>query len=275
MATRIISAAVGLVLLAIAVLFYGTLAFNVIVLLITLIALHEIFGAVKLHNKFGMYGWCALFAAFVLLYDKMPPTGAIHLTAGLFVFTAGMAAFAVFHFADIPFSSIAIVYMETIAILFGFSSILLMRSVFPQDGLFYLIAALGCGWLADTGAYFSGRLFGKHKLAPNVSPHKTVEGSLGGLLTNVLALCLIAWGYHRFLGGGPISYPHLIAVATVGALAGMLGDLVASSLKRQQGIKDYGTIMPGHGGIMDRFDSVIFTLPTVLLLSYYLPIVLR
>ena len=67
MATRIISAAVGLVLLAIAVLFYGTLAFNVIVLLITLIALHEIFGAVKLHNKFGMYGWCALFAAFVLL----------------------------------------------------------------------------------------------------------------------------------------------------------------------------------------------------------------
>lgn len=121
-----------------------------------------------------------------------------------------------------------------------------------------------CGaWLADSGAYFVGTFLGRHKLCPNISPKKTVEGVIGGVITNGLIFVLLGLGYTKLIATGDVSanYILLFVLGMICALLGLLGDLSASLLKRQTGIKDYGNIMPGHGGVMDRFDSVLFVAP--------------
>ena len=131
-------------------------------------------------------------------------------------------------------------------------------------GLKYMIVIFLIAWVSDTAAYFTGTFFGKHKLIPNVSPNKTVEGSLGAVIASGLACVLYVFvakkcGY-VFMDG---AYLKLGALGIIGSVASQIGDLAASAVKRDTGIKDYGKIFPGHGGFMDRFDSVIFIAPIV------------
>ena len=108
----------------------------------------------------------------------------------------------------------------------------------------------------DTFAYFSGYLLGKHKLIPSISPKKTIEGSIGGILGSII--CCMVFGYiFKF------DMMHMIVIGGLGSVVAQLGDLFASSIKRYVGIKDYGKLIPGHGGILDRFDSVILVAPFV------------
>ena len=135
----------------------------------------------------------------------------------------------------------------------------------PKGALFAWVPFIA--WVCDTCAYFSGRAFGKHKLAPKLSPKKTVEGAIGGVLGSVLVGAVI----------GAILYVKemlvieevyvLIIITFVGSIIGQIGDLLASGIKRDHNIKDYGNVIPGHGGIMDRFDSVIFVIPCVYFLA--------
>lgn len=127
----------------------------------------------------------------------------------------------------------------------------------------YLLVAVGAVWACDIAAYFIGRWLGRHKLAPDISPHKTIEGAVAGVIATVAATAAGA-------AAGWLSWPQAIALgALVGVLA-QVGDLVASMLKREVGIKDYGTAIPGHGGILDRFDGLFFTAPFVFFLLNYL-----
>jgi len=132
-------------------------------------------------------------------------------------------------------------------------------------------------WGTDTGAYFAGRLFGKHKLAPEISPKKTVEGAIGGVFVGIgmsaLAayLCTVVWNVAAY----EVNWINLLIVSAVASVVSMLGDLSFSMFKRACNIKDFGNIMPGHGGILDRFDSVIFVCPTVFALDLFLPILVR
>jgi phosphatidate cytidylyltransferase len=119
----------------------------------------------------------------------------------------------------------------------------------------WVILALMLAWFSDTGGYFAGRFFGKHKLYEAVSPKKTIEGALGGLLAAVLGAVWGSFGYLR--GHFPIA--HAVPLAIVAAALGQAGDLVESVLKRSTGIKDSGGILPGHGGILDRIDAMMFT----------------
>lgn len=112
-------------------------------------------------------------------------------------------------------------------------------------------------WAADSGAYFSGRLFGKHKLAPQISPNKTVEGLLGGILTGLA----VAAGFGLLNGVTMAQFPSLLLVSFVAILASVIGDLFESLLKRHAGIKDSGSMIPGHGGVLDRIDSTLAALP--------------
>jgi phosphatidate cytidylyltransferase len=130
-------------------------------------------------------------------------------------------------------------------------------------GPILLLFALAIIWASDTLAYFTGRAIGKHPLAPHISPKKTWEGSIAGMLGSLL----IAYAFHFWL---TISLPHLFAMAVLGNIAGQMGDLLESAWKRSAGVKDSGGLLPGHGGILDRIDALILCIPVI---WYYLVLV--
>lgn len=121
-------------------------------------------------------------------------------------------------------------------------------------------------WGADTGAYFTGTFIGKHKLAPEISPKKTIEGSIGGMVTAVLLSALLGYVYSASFNID-VSFLRICICAAIFSVVGMIGDLFTSFIKRDCGIKDFGKIMPGHGGVLDRFDSVLFIAPFYLITS--------
>ena len=161
-------------------------------------------------------------------------------------------------------------------IIFCFYSLVHLKRVLPfaayrYDAIYFILLILCFAWGGDTAAYFAGRAFGKHKLAPVVSPHKTVEGAIGGVCGSIaagmvltLVYALLSARYHVItFNVQPYHYLILAVMGGIASVLGILGDLFASAVKRQMGIKDYGTIFPGHGGILDRFDSVMFVAPFV------------
>jgi phosphatidate cytidylyltransferase len=133
----------------------------------------------------------------------------------------------------------------------------------PLQGPRLLLFALVITWAADSVAYFAGRSFGKHALAPHISPKKTWEGSIGGLVGSLI----VAYAFHYWL---TIPLPHLFTMATLGNIAGQTGDLLESACKRSAGVKDSGGLLPGHGGILDRIDALILCIPVI---WYYLVLV--
>lgn len=127
--------------------------------------------------------------------------------------------------------------------------------------------------MADAGAFFAGSLFGKHKLCPNISPKKTVEGAIGGVFTCVLAAVAIGFLFGNLITPQlTVNFIPLIIIGVCDAVLSIVGDLSFSLIKRTIGIKDYSNLFPGHGGMLDRFDSIIFTVPMVLIVNSFLPI---
>jgi phosphatidate cytidylyltransferase len=122
----------------------------------------------------------------------------------------------------------------------------------------WLMYALLLNWAGDSGAYYIGRKFGSHKLAPRVSPNKSWEGSAASVATSVLVAGTYVW---YFVGG--ISIPHIVVLTAAANIAGQFGDLAESAMKRGAGVKDSGSILPGHGGFLDRVDSTLFALPVI------------
>lgn len=148
----------------------------------------------------------------------------------------------------------------------------LTKILMMTNGRFYIIAALIMAFGSDTGAYFVGVLFGKRKLAPLISPKKTVEGFAGGIFSSVLLMLIYAIVI-RFAFGYDVSFGASVLYGVLGSLASVMGDLTFSVIKRQSGIKDYGNLMPGHGGVLDRFDSVIVAAPLAELLAAAIPMI--
>jgi len=147
----------------------------------------------------------------------------------------------------------------------GFGSVAAIRVVGGHDGPAYVVLALGLAWLTDTGGYFTGRAWGKHKLWPAVSPNKTVEGAIGGVVIAVGSV-LVA----RLVLIDSLSLRDAVMLGVIGSVAGILGDLGESLLKRSVGIKDSGGIVPGHGGMLDRVDAVMVTAPITLSYLWWL-----
>ncbi len=133
-----------------------------------------------------------------------------------------------------------------------------------DPGFFFIFFTVACTFLNDTGAYFTGLRFGRRKLAPEISPGKTVEGTIGGIIACILTGIIVNYGF-----GSPLDSDWTISFSLLIAVSAVFGDLVESAIKRGAGIKDSGEIVPGHGGVLDRFDSLIFVFPV----SYYFVLV--
>lgn len=166
-------------------------------------------------------------------------------------------------FIDVSLTLLGFIYC---GILFGFVYLVNAK---PSGEFLVWIIFIG-SWLSDTAAFYSGKLFGKHKLSPKVSPKKTIEGSIGGLIGATIFTGIFGVIVQRYINIMPI-YNYFIIGALCG-IFGQFGDLVASSIKRYVGIKDYSNLIPGHGGVLDRFDSIIFSATVVF---YYLTFIIK
>ena len=274
---RLISSGVALVVLVIALCFFDTIAFNLIIGVLSAVAVYELLYKTQyVTNKIILSVSIVYSFLFPLLHIPQL-TKFTYISSVVFVIILG--GILLFNHKTVPFSSVCIAFLVSLMIPVSFSVSVVLRDRFAPDGLIYYFLALGGGWLCDAGAYFVGTAIGKHKLAPQISPKKTVEGAIGGVLVTVLGYMVIGFIYSRIrLSMGDnvqISYLILGVAAVICALSGMLGDLFASIIKRQTGIKDYGNIMPGHGGVMDRFDSVLFVSPIMFLIVSYFPYIIR
>lgn len=283
MKTRIITSVVGLTLLAVVMAFFNTPVFEAAVALLAVIAVHEIYKAFDLGEPGRwIYGGLAVYT--VLVMFSAQPVGKLLLVPVGFALVLYLAVCVVRFNQSLDVSRLGGTVAFSIMVWAAFFALVYIKARLPQqqygsEAVYLIIMALAFAWGGDTFAYFTGRFFGKHKLAPVVSPHKTVEGAIGGIigsglvgvLCTVVARFLTAWvsvengvvtsaGYYA---GGLFGYLPVFLLGMGCSVLGILGDLFASAVKRQLGIKDYGTIFPGHGGILDRFDSVLFIAPVV------------
>ena|SRR5690625_1350011 len=243
-------------LIFIPIVVFGGWPMLITVYLLALTALYEILKMNRIHI-FSIPGILSLIALSIIILPRADYPFITMVTDAqidmIIVMALLMLSFTVisknrFTFVDMGFCVLAVAYIGI-----GFMYFYETR----EAGLIFILYALLIVWMTDTGAYLSGRAFGKRKLWPQISPNKTVEGFIGGILSSVLLAVV-------FSVSGLISNPNIILLiifTMVLSVAGQLGDLVESALKRHFDVKDSGSLLPGHGGVLDRFDSFIFVLP--------------
>lgn len=271
MKTRVITAIVGIAVL-IAVLFtFDTVVFNLVIAAITLIALHEIYAALSFEKRdWPLYGVLVPYTLMIMLSSYTAIRRWVLVVS--FLVVVFYAVYLVVRNGTVSYAKASGLVFFSGIVIFCFYSFILLKDLLPaaeygNDAVFFILLILCFAWGGDTCAYFVGRRFGKHKLCPAVSPHKTVEGAVGGVMGTVVFGVIATLIYANVAGRTAdftrSNYIIIALLACVAAVLGIYGDLFASVVKRQYGIKDYGKIFPGHGGILDRFDSVMFIAPFV------------
>ena len=175
-------------------------------------------------------------------------------SAVLYIYLLYLLILPVFTKGRLKLTGMATVFCTTAYVILAFSALSAVRAI--ENGVFYMFIPFLCSWVSDVFAYFVGRFFGKHKLIPEISPKKTVEGCIGGIVFAALGMLLYGFVIDSFFEAITVNYLVLGLMGFVLSMISQVGDLIASTIKREQGVKDYGSILPGHGGITDRFDSV-------------------
>ena len=261
--TRLIS---GIVLVAIALLLIIT-GGNILLAglgIISLIGMFELYRIFEIEKKpAGFVGYLAAVIYYLNLYFDFIPD--------MMMFVLGVLVLLMFVYV---FSYPNYRTEQMLAAFFGVFYVAVMLSFVYQTrmlamGAYTVWLIFLCSWGCDTCAYCVGVLFGKHKMAPKLSPKKSIEGGIGGLAGAALLGALYALAINKW-GGASAGVGEYALICFVGGIISMIGDLAASAIKRNHEIKDYGKLIPGHGGILDRFDSVIFTAPVI----YYLAVAL-
>lgn len=273
MKQRILTAFVGLAVAIVAMMFSDTIVLNIIMALLCAAAVYEIVEATKASaNKFILVV-ALLYGALITYVADFSWTFPITLGYAFLMMLLLLVSYRTVRYEQISF-----IFMMSFVVSSSFTSPIVLSRTYPQDFVLYFLLMLGGCWFADSFAYFIGSAFGKHKLCPFISPKKTVEGAVAGVIGTVLTNLLLAFVYGLVITQQGrtimINYWAVALISFMLSLLGMVGDLFASIIKRQCGIKDFGTILPGHGGIMDRFDSTLIVMPAAVLLFHYLPVLL-
>lgn len=271
MKTRIITGVVAAIAAIAALLFLPSLAIRILMAAIAMMAMWELLSAGGIKHK-GLVVVMLLFAAVCPFADMLG--GFAILWAALVVLGFSAALLLIVCHETLPLEQVAFAVFSAVTIVLPLSTLSFIRAE-NAHGLAYVFLTMIVCWCSDTGAYFAGSFFGKHKLCPIISPKKTVEGFFGGVVCAVGIALLAAFGYHRLaLGDGEtVVYWRVALAALIGAPVSVIGDLYCSVIKRRYGIKDYGKLFPGHGGILDRFDSLVFVAPMVYVFMTYLPMI--
>ena len=269
MKTRVLTGVIAFLILIPFVVFSDTLLFPIGIAVCTLIAVWEALHCVGLHKNLWLlipYGLVALAAPFSIRYwgtdETLTVAVAVVLLLMLYTYAVCVLARGKINIADACGG-----FMASLYAIAGFCALIYLRDFHVGGRFLYLLTFIGA-WFTDIFAYFSGRLFGKHKLIPEISPKKTVEGSIGGMLFCVLGFIAFTYIYNTWLVGFlfdgeavkmelSLSYGLMAIVGFVVSIVSQIGDLSMSALKRHYGIKDFGKLFPGHGGMLDRFDSVL------------------
>ncbi len=279
MAKRLISAAIAIPFGVLIIVLNNELLYYIAMTAFSVLAVYELLVATKyLKNK--------LISALSLVFVACTPflfwidflKERIKLIYLCFVIV--LFVVMLFKHEKTSFEQVALVSAISIAIPLSLSSIAFIRTIFPQHAMFLIIYVMMSAWVGDAGAYFVGTFCGKHKMCEKISPKKTWEGFAGGLVTSAVVALILCFAYefidsmmHDGVHTFTVNWIYLCILAVVLSVLGVVGDLTASLLKRECSVKDFGNILPGHGGVLDRFDSVLFAAPfAYMLFQLYFPI---
>lgn len=272
MKTRVIAAVALLPLLLIIVLVLPKVFTAILFGLMAALAAYELLNGTSLVKHPRLIAYSMIMAFLVSMWCYFGKEYAVALL-GILVYCAILFAEMMASHIKISFEKIAYCLAAGLLIPFLFTSLVRIHAV-KSTGKFFILIPFVLAFLSDTGAYFAGRAFGQHKLAPVISPNKTVEGVIGGVLGAMLGMVLytlilqLAFGFR-------VNYLLALLYGLLGSLGAVFGDLCFSVIKRQTGIKDYGNLIPGHGGILDRFDSMMIVGPLTEALLLLLPVAVK
>ena len=259
--TRILTAAVLFAIVIPVLIFSDTVVFPIFLALAGIMCVWETSRCKGLHKKWYMWLPSALYVAITPFAARFCPDVRLWLvlTAAflVYIFFSG-----VFYYGKVSVNDLSFIALFGLYIAVGVYSLQALRCGAPKAYLLVFIAP----WVSDAMAMYSGKLFGKRKLCPAISPKKTVEGSIGGVVANMIVFAGYAFVLRQFFDVGA----NVFFFAILGALfsvVGQFGDLIASSIKRHYNVKDFGSFFPGHGGVLDRFDSTLATAIVMLMLD--------
>ena len=267
MLTRCISGAV-LVVIALVTILSGGYLLAAVLFAISCIGFYELSKACKVHtgkiNALELVCYLAIVAFYGITVLAGKDTLVLLWAVLFFLCVMGVYVFAFpkFHAEQIMAAYFCVLYAPVM-----FSFVYRIRET--EYGIYLVWMVFVASWISDTFAYFTGMLLGKHKLAPVLSPKKSIEGSIGGVVGSALAGALFGYAFAAKVGQEVNLILICALLGALGSVISQIGDLAASAIKRNHEIKDYGNLIPGHGGIMDRFDSVIVTAPIIYFLVYY------
>ena len=270
MKTRLITAGVAIIVY-LAIMIFGEMNSIVITIAIALantIMCGEYLSAKKLNKNLKIMIPCLLAA---LLIPLLSYTEVRYLPYYLFALT--LAVIAVIYHEKTRLDDIIFAFAGVILISVSMAAFTIRSCALNYRPAFWVTLIVGVPWIADSVAYFVGSAKGKRKLCPVISPKKTVEGAVAGVIGGTVAPLLFGLVFQLIYGNVTITYWILPIIGLLNSVISIFGDLLFSVIKRGCGIKDFGSIMPGHGGLLDRFDSVIFCTPVVFILSQFVTII--
>lgn len=271
MKKRIMTAAVLVPILMVVLYALPKAVAVVVVSLLSAIAAYELLYRTELVKHVRLVAYSVLTAAFLPLWSGL------HWST--MIGQAVVLAFFALLFMEMMLSEMKLRVEKIALCVFGgllvpylLSS--LIRILTPDGGRYVILIPFVLAFLSDTGAYFIGCRFGKHKLAPVISPKKSIEGVFGGVAFAVIGMLLYC-AVMALIFKCTVNFGYALVYGVLGSLAGVFGDLCFSVIKRQTGIKDYGNLIPGHGGVLDRFDSMLVVCPLVELMLAVFPVVVK